>query len=400
MKVECAYDELVAIAKLIPNPKNPNQHPEKQIKLLAKIMKHQGVRSPIVVSNRSGFITKGHGRLLAAAENAWENFPVDFQDYESEALEYADMVADNMIAELSESNMGMIVGEAVKLGEDFDFDLLGIPDFELPTIVDAQTAADEIPENAEKRAKPGDIFECGTHRIMCGDATSVDHVKKLLKGKTAELVFTDPPYRMEAEGGSNQPVGKAARKLGERIKDLCDFDPDAFLNTLVSCFDSKKMNAYIFCNKDLVPDYLNWAVEAGFSFNILFWKKPNAIPLGGSHRPDTEYLLLFRKSATWNNGIQGVTYSKCLEFARVLDREENGGHPTAKPVGLIENEILISSSKGGLVVDLFGGSGSTMIACEKSGRACRMMELDPKYVDVVLTRWERFTGKKAKLFSE
>src|SRR5690606_1177902 len=123
---------------------------------------------------------------------------------------------------------------------------------------------------------------------------------KLMDGQKADMVFTDPPYRMQVEGGSDQPIGKAARKLGEAIKDLCDFDPQAFLGVLPTAFEKNKMNAYVFCNKDLVPDYLTWGVKAGYSFNILFWKKPNAIPLGGSHRPDVEYLLVFRKSAIWN----------------------------------------------------------------------------------------------------
>ena len=220
-----------------------------------------------------------------------------------------------------------------------------------------------------------------------------------MDGQKADMVFTDPPYRMETEGGLNQTVGKAARKLGEAIKHLCDFDPQAFLNTIPTVFDKNIMNAYIFCNKDLVPDYLNFALESGYSFNILFWKKPNAIPLGGSHRPDVEYLLLFRKSAQWNNGIDGVNYSKCLEYGRVSDKEKTGGHPTPKPVELIDNEILISSKNDSIVVDFFGGSGSTMISCEKNNRKCFMMELDPHYCDVIVARWEKFTGKKAELLN-
>jgi hypothetical protein len=132
MKVRCAYDELVDISALKPNHRNPNKHPDDQISLLAKIMAHQGVRSPIVVSNQSGLMTKGHGRLLAALVNNWTQFPVDHQDYESEADEYADMVADNKIAELSNTDMSMVLQDVLVHGPDFDFDLLGIPDFKLP----------------------------------------------------------------------------------------------------------------------------------------------------------------------------------------------------------------------------------------------------------------------------
>lgn len=215
-------------------------------------------------------------------------------------------------------------------------------------------------------------------------------------GEKADMVFTDPPYRMEAEGGSSQPVGRSAAKLGERIKHLCDFDPVAFLNTLPTVFEKSKMNAYIFCNKDLVPDYLNWALDAGYSFNILFWKKPNAIPLGGQHRPDVEYLLLFRKGAIWNNGLKHVNYSRCLEFQRELSKD----HPTLKPVDLIVNELLISSNPKGIVTDFFLGSGSTLIASEKCGRKCFGMELDPKYCDVILKRWQDLTGGLAERLGE
>lgn len=183
----------------------------------------------------------------------------------------------------------------------------------------------------------------------------------------------------------------AARKLGEAIKDLCDFDPQAFLGVLPTAFEKNKMNAYIFCNKDLVPDYLTWGVKAGYSFNILFWKKPNAIPLGGSHRPDVEYLLVFRKSAIWNNALKDVSYSKCLEYGR----ENSTPYPTMKPVDMIVDQIKISSNISSPVLDLFGGSGSTLIACEKTGRINRSMELDPKYCDVIIKRWQNFTGKKA-----
>jgi len=286
------------------------------------------------------------------------------------------------------------------LKDGFALDILGFNQDELtallaPEQVDGLTDEDAVPELPEEpKTKLGDIYQLGNHRLMCGDSTSIDAVEKLMDGQKADMVFTDPPYRMEAEGGSNQPIGRAAAKLGEAIKHLCDFDPVAFLNTLPTVFDKNKLNCYIFCNKDLVPDYLKWCVDAGYNFNILFWKKPNAIPLGGQHRPDVEYLLFFRKSAIWNNALKNVNYSKCLEFGR-----EAGLHPTMKPVVMIENQLLISSNANSIVMDFFGGSGSTMIACEKLGRYSRLMELDPKYCDVIVKRWEDFTGKKAELLT-
>jgi DNA modification methylase len=213
-----------------------------------------------------------------------------------------------------------------------------------------------------------------------------------MDNKKAELVFTDPPYRLQVEGGNNQWVGKQANKVGQAIKDIADFQPESFLKTLSFYFESK-MNAYVFCNKELIPEYLSWCLSNNYSFNILVWKKPNALPIGGSHRPDLEYLLFFRKNAIWNNGLPNVNYSKLLEY----QRDNSTSHPTMKPLGLIADEILISSNKHGVVVDMFGGSGSTLIACEQTQRTCYMMELDPKYCDVIIERWEKLTGQKAEL---
>lgn len=162
---------------------------------------------------------------------------------------------------------------------------------------------------------------------------------------------------------------------------------------LPALFDNR-MNAYVFCNKDLLPDYLNWAKANKYSFNVLIWKKPNAIPLGGSHRPDIEYLLLFRKKAIWNNNAD-ANYTRCLEYSRPTKGEENGKHPTIKPVELIANELKISSNEGSIVVDLFGGSGSTLIACEQLNRVCYMSEIDAHYCDVIIERWENLTKQKA-----
>lgn len=391
MHIECAHDEVVDLEALVPNPKNPNQHPDKQIKLLAKIMKHQGWRSPIVVSNRSGFITKGHGRLMAAKVNKWGKAPVDRQDYATEADEYADMVADNKIAELAETDMQSVF-DGVKDLPDFDYDLLGIPDFTLPETLEPQCDEDEVPEVVEPKTKLGDIYTLGNHRLMCGDSTSIDAVEKLMMGEKADMVFTDPTYNQETGGGSSTKIGYALRKQSKEIEHMCDFDPTDFLNILPTVFD-ECLNAYVFCNKDLVVDYLKWSRENKYAYNILIWKKPSAIPIGGSYRPDIEYLLVFRKFGIFNGAIPNVNYSKVLEHKRELNKV----HPTMKPVEMIENQIYIASNSNSNILDLFGGSGSTLIACEKTSRKCFMMELDPHYCDVIIARWEKYTGKKANL---
>ena len=234
----------------------------------------------------------------------------------------------------------------------------------------------------------GDLYEIGDHRLLCGDSTDSDQVAKLMNGQKADMVFTDPPYNMQMKGGCVGDVAKNMRKIEKDIEFISNFNPAEFLNTLPIVFDNKKMNAYIFCNKDLVPQYLNFAVENKYSFNILIWKKPNAIPLGDSHYPDVEYLLLFRKSAIWNNSLKDVNYSRCLEFGR-----ESGLHPTMKPIELISNEMKISSNQNSLVVDFFLGSGSTMVASHQLKRKCYGMELDSKYCDVIVKRMIKLDPK-------
>jgi hypothetical protein len=242
----------------------------------------------------------------------------------------------------------------------------------------------EIPNEINTDIVLGDLFEIGEHRLLCGDSTDSDLIEKLLNGQKADLVFTDPPYKIETEGGCKGITGQALKKQGKQIEFISDFEPINFLNVLPILFENKKMNAYIFCNKDLLPDYLFWAKETGYSFNVLIWKKPNAIPIGDSHRPDIEYLLLFRKSAIWNNSLKDVNYSRCLEYGR-----ESGLHPTMKPIELIANEMQISSNKNSLVFDFFLGSGSTMVASHQLKRKCYGMELDPKYCQVIIDRMKK-----------
>ena len=375
-----------------PYENNPRKNDE-AIKYVAESIKQFGFKVPIVI-DKNGVIVAGHTRYKASKKLGLEEVPCIVADDLNEEQIKAFRLADNKVAEKSEWNFDLLdeeLGDILNLDmSDFGFELkldeeekeVEEDDFEI-----------ELPE--EPKAKLGDVYQLGNHRLMCGDSTKEEDVAKLMNGVKADMVFTDPPYRMEAQGGSNQWVGRSAAKLGESIKELCNFNPTEFLNRLNELFD-KKMNAYIFCNKDLVPDYLNWALENKYAFNILFWKKPNALPLGEQHRPDVEYLIFIRKNAIWNNGLKNVSYSKCLEF----NRDNSTDHPTMKPLELIANELKISSNEKSIIVDLFGGSGSTLIACEQLNRSAYLMELEPKWVDVIINRWEQFTGKKAVLLNK
>ena len=384
--------ENLRIADLTPDPQNARQHDDKNLKAIMGSLKEFGQRKPIVITE-ARTIVAGNGTVEAAKRLGWLDIevvrvPIDWTDAQVKAF----AIADNRTAELANWNQEVLTSQLLELeAEGWELAEFGFEPLEMP-VNPNDIVEDEIPETALTRVALGDIWQLGNHRLMCADSSEPEMVKALMENKIADLVFTDPPYRMEAEGGSNQWVGRSAAKVGESIKDIVDFDPIPFLQSLSSYFN-KNMNAYIFCNKDLVPDYLNWALENGYAFNILFWKKPNALPLGSQHRPDTEYIIFIRKNAIWNNGLSGVNYSKALEFAR----ENSTSHPTMKPVALITNEILISSNKGGIVVDPFLGSGSTLVAAEQTGRICYGFELEPKYCDIIIERWEKLTGQKAEL---
>lgn len=388
MKIECAHDEVVDLDLLIPNPKNPNKHPDNQIKLLAKIMNHQGWRSPLVVSNRSGFITKGHGRMMAAKVNGWKSAPVDRQDYETEADEYADMVADNKIAELAETDMLMVNADAMSLGPDFDLELLGIPDFEIVPTEELEPGCDEdaVPEFVEPKSKLGDIYQLGRHRLMCGDSTSIDAIDLLMNNEKAEMVYTDPPYGMNLDTDYSSMKGWHKSKSYKPVAgDNADFKPEliqTMLGVFSYCSEVILWGADYYA--ELLPDKNkgSWAVwdkrvdeskdaMYGSCFELC-WSK-------NRHKR-----LIFRKM--WAGFMGDAEASKRM-------------HPTQKPSELI-TKMFDEWAKGLTnIVDLFGGSGSTLIACEKTNRKCFMMELDPHYVDVIIARWEKFTGKKAELLN-
>ena len=246
--------------------------------------------------------------------------------------------------------------------------------------------------------KPSDLWLLGNHRLLCEDSTKIENIKRLMNNQKADLVFTDPPYLLETKGGQRDEIGARLQRQGKALEFTANFEPQRFLDVLPFLFH-KNMNAYIFCNKSLLPQYLNFAIERGYSYNILIWKKPNPIPIKGSHWPDVEYLLLFRKNAIWNGGLKEVNYSRCLQFPKVRKSEEFENHPTVKPIKLVMNEIKISSRENGIIVDPFGGSGTTLIACEQLNRKCYMMEIDPKYCDVIIRRWQKLTGQQAILES-
>lgn len=377
------FDKLINPKELKDHPKNPNKHGNDQIERLSQIYKYQGIRHPIIVSSRSLHIVAGHGRKLAAIRAGLKKVPVVFQDFESDEQEYAFIVSDNAISDWAELDLSMINMEVPDMGPDFDINMLGIHNFKLDAFEHEEglTDPDAIPEVKEPISKIGQIYQLGRHRLMCGDSTLRERVDALMGGEKAEVVFTDPPYGYEYES-NHQNKHKALK------------NDDKILNFLPLLNEVTAENAAIFvCGSHQTIGEWKSLVEENFSYkNMIVWKKNNWSmgDLSGSFAGQHELILFAHKGRI---EIRGERSRDIWEF----DRDPPKDHPTQKPVELVEFAVQKTSDHGSNVLDLFGGSGSTLIACEKTGRTCFMMELDPHYVDVIITRWEQFTGKKAEL---
>ena len=380
IEVWCSFDELVSSDALKPNPKNPNKHPDSQIGLLAKNIKYLGWRHPITVSKRSGYIVAGHGRLAAAKKLGLQIVPVDYQEFSSDAEETAALVADNRLAELSETSEDDLKKILSELDGEIDIDLTGFSEAEaeqrLREIDAKEILAEDIPEASENPiAKFGDVFEFAGHRLMCGDSTDAAQAETLMKGDVADMVFTDPPYNVNYGSGGRKIEND---NLGEEF-------PRFLEKAIKTIFEHSKGAIYI-CMSSSEIDALQSAFRrlGGHWSTFIIWAK-DTFTLGRSdyHR-QYEPILYGWKDGNPHYFCADRSQGDVWEFPKP---KKNDVHPTMKPVELCERAILNSSKPKGIVLDLFGGSGSTLIACAQSKRKCRMMELDPKYCDVILKRY-------------
>lgn len=377
----CKHDDIVSLSSLTPNPKNANKHPKEQIERLAKILKYQGIRAPIIVSKRSGFIVKGHGTLLAIKHNKWDKCPVVFQDFETEEQEYAFLQSDNAIASWADLDLSMVNIELPNLGPDFDIDLLGIKDFKID--VAEREDEDEIPEQVEAKTKLGDLYRLGDHRLLCGDSTDAAMVSTLVGQERMDMVFTDPPYGMNLNVDYDEMFKNDASKImftGKRFKkiegDEKDYDPSPIF--LIEAKDYFIWGADYFYDK--LPSKGSWAA----------WDKRTNESLDKVVGNTTEFC--------WSKNPHRRMTARVLwsgHHGMKKDDTKKRVHPTQKPVALVEWFFSNYASNHNTIVDIYGGSGSTLIACEKTNRKCFMMEIDPHYCDVIVARWEKYTGKKA-----
>ena len=273
---------------------------------------------------------------------------------------------------------------------DLDFSEIALPDTTICFEDEQETLEtegdDDIPDVDEKEkpnSERGCMYELGNSILMCGDSTDAEDVARLMGGEKADMVFTDPPYNM-----SDNLSGFVSDEMKSRLDKIVDFDPMTIKDILLNLGTK---NIYIFTSKNLIPNYFDIFKE--WDFNILVWCKDNPTPMTNyTFLPDIEYLLYFhKKGGVWNNGLDISCYRKYYNGNKMEGRQECGDvHPTIKPLRIIQDKIMISSKKNGIVLDLFGGSGSTLIACEKTNRKCRIMELDERYCDVIRRRYTKW----------
>ena len=391
---------------LIPYVNNSRTHDNNQVKQIASSIKEFGFTNPILIDEDNGIIA-GHGRLLAADLLGMDEVPTITLKGLTEAQRKAYVIADNQLALSAGWDLDSLKVELDRLAElDFDIDLLGFEDDFLSSLLDEPTEGltdeDAVPDAPENPVTViGDVWILGNHRLMCGDSTSIDAVDKLMDGNKADMVFTDPPYGMSYGGGRAGKVGstdgtvkKHGVILGDTFKgnDLIGMIRDAVGSAVTV---SKSGSSKYIC--------FPWRTYSEFEEALaqidltptacVVWDK-KSIGLGNAnYRPQHEFIF-YVKGDDWHG-------DKAQSDVWYMSRGATGKyvHPTQKPVELIEKAINNSSKGQDLVIDVFGGSGSTLIACEKTNRYCRMMELDPKYCDVIIKRWEEFTGKEAVLES-
>jgi DNA modification methylase len=366
------------LSDIKPYEKNPRQ--KYDIQKVAQSIKEFGFQQPIVV-DRAGVIIVGHGRYQASKSLGLETVPVVIADLSPEKAK-AYRIADNKTNEYSDWDIGLLQQEFTDLLDiNYDLELTGFDADELEKLIvgekDGLTDEDAVPETPEEpKAQLGDIYKLGEHRLMCGDSTSIDAIEKLLDGTRPDMVFTDPPYNIDYEGVKD----KRDKIKNDKMND--DAFVDFLMQTLYSC-----ETMYVCCSWQYNHLFKKAMEQIGRKPKaMIVWDKVNPAQHLDKYYKQHE-LIYYYGDFGGQQTLRGDVWK--------LKRQKNTVHPTMKPVELITMALDDQPSKK-KVLDVFGGSGSTMIACEKKLKTCYMMEYEPKYVDVIIKRWEDFTGQKAE----
>lgn len=368
------------VSDLIPYINNSRTHSEEQINQIISSIKEFGFTNPILLEEENGIIA-GHGRLMAVRKMGWSEVPCVTIKGLTKTQIKALNIADNQIALNAGWDLDKLKLEVKGLDEDsFNLDVLGfsskvIDDFLFDETI-GLTEDDETPEaKTESKSKLNDVWVLGDHRLVCGDSINLNDIEKLTQKQKADMVFTDPPYNVAFNGRS----GKFDVIKNDNLE---EGEFNTFIDTFLSNLVILNINTYYIC--------CNWAFYGVLQKKLkpkacIVWAK-NVFGLGKGYRHQHEFILF--------DGFIDVAIKNESDLWNIA-KDSKYKHPTQKPVALATRAIKNSSREGNTVLDLFGGSGSTLIACEKLNRKCQVMELDPIYVDVIIERWQNFTGKEA-----
>lgn len=390
--------EIVGISELIPYINNSRTHDETQVAQIAASIREFGFNNPILIDEDNGIIA-GHGRLAAAQKLHLDEVPCIRLSHLSDAQKKAYVIADNKIALNAGWDMNILALELQDLQGEIDLSLLGFDADELakilePEQIDGLTDEDEVPAvPIEPKTKLGDVYQLGNHRLMCGDSTSIDAMELLCENRLVDMWLTDPPYNVEYEGKTKDALTIQNDSMGD--DEFRQFLRDAY----VAADAVMKQGAvfYIWHADSEGYNFRGAAHDAGWQVRqCLIWKKSTIVMGRQDYHWKHEPCLYGWKDGAGHLWASDRKQSTILEFDKPM---RNGEHPTMKPVELFEYQMLNNTKGGDIVLDSFGGSGTTLIAAEKNGRHARLMELDPKYCDVIVKRWEDFTGKKAVLLN-
>jgi DNA modification methylase len=396
--------EMMAVDRLIPYARNAKLHNETQIAAIAGSIREFGFNNPVLIDADGGIIA-GHGRVLAARQLGLAEVPCIALSHLTDNQKRAYILADNRLAEIGggwDQELLKLELDDLRL-EDVDLDGLGFDDASLDELLtgmddggtEGLTDPDEAPEpQAEAITRPGDVWVLGRHRIMCGDSTDAGSVALLMAGGMADLCFTDPPYGVDYDGGH-------AVKGVRREKLANDGDADIYSRVLPVIFASTKETAalYLWFSDSKSAAVTAAVTAAGYEVrNTIIWNKNMAQfgAIGAQYKSKHEpCLYCFKRgnAPVWRGPTNEVSVWD------VKRESKNEFHPTQKPVELAARAMNNSSAAGDIVLEVFSGSGSTLIAAEQTGRRCYAMELSPQYVDVAVRRWQQFTGKVATLES-
>ena len=406
------------INELTPNPRNARTHPKKQLRQLANSIERFGFNNPVYI-NDDGVILGGHGRVEAAKLLGFKRVPTLTLSHLSPAEQRAYMIADNKLALNAGWDPDLLAQELQELIDiDFDIDLTGFSLAEIDVILDDAREADPDTRDAPEDAVPepsnvvvtqrGDLWKLGEHYLLCGDARDPADFERLMQGRKADLVFTDPPYNVKIDGNVCGLGSVKHREFAFASGEMSEIEFTRFLaDTLGNAASVMRDGAIAFVCMDW--RHMGELMTAGRQVftelkNLVVWNKTNG-GMGAFYRSKHELIFVFKHGTaahtnTFGLGESGRYRTNVWDHAGISSigasrDQELAMHPTVKPVALVADAIRDCSRRGEIVLDCFAGSGTTLIAAEKTGRRARIIEYDPAYCDTIIRRWEAYSGRDA-----